>query len=122
MRLDRQIVFTVAFSCAASGCGAPRPSEADIRACILTKNPHIEKSLSSGGWPADSVSVPTFGKTITSQGGMFELAVGAPAGTTIFPVSVRLVSKKWTGGRSEEAVFWVFKDSFGKLKCEKPPR
>lgn len=59
-----------------------------------------------------SITKLEFGKTITSQGGMIEMAMGAPKGTKIFPITVT-----FDGNKVHD--FWVWKDSFGKLKCDR---
>lgn len=55
------------------------------------------------------------GTTIISQGGMMEMAMGAPKGTKIFPAKAHFAFLSTT---TMIYPVWVFKDSFGTLKCE----
>jgi hypothetical protein len=79
-----------------------RPSEAEIRTCVAA----TEIGRDFGG-----VFQLEFGTTIISQGGMMELAMDAPKDTRIFPTKIHF----------DHYVFnlWVFRDSFGKLRCER---
>ena len=91
-----------------TGCDS-RPSDNDVKACILdlpTPLGSTQRALYG------SISELEFGTTITSQGGMLEMAIGAPKETKIYPTKAHFPPPY-------PAVFdyWVFKDSFGKLKC-----
>ena len=62
------LLVTCALGVAGVGCASmSRPSESEVHQCVQTTRPG-----------ADSVSQVEFGSTITSQGGMMELAIGAP--------------------------------------------
>jgi len=88
----------------ASGSGSrpdgARPSETEIRTCVADHN------FSSYG----AIQQIEFGATTTSQGGMMELAMGAPKGTSMFPTKIHFA-------QNYVFKFWAFKDSFGTLKC-----
>ena len=87
----------------ASGSSA-RPSVADVSACM--------KAFGDGPLEGyGDIQQLEFGATTTSQGGMQELGMGAPKGTTIFPAKLKL------GGYDRELL--VFKDSFGTWKCHR---
>jgi hypothetical protein len=96
----------------ASGSGSrpdgARPSEAEIRTCVVDAYLESEAIPRGGNFGVFQLE---FGTTFTSQGGMTELARGAPKGTSIFPTRMQL------GSRVVD--FWVFKDSFGTLKCKR---
>jgi hypothetical protein len=81
-----------------------RPSETEIRACVAAAPTQTDGTY---GFISGQIE---FGTVITSQGGMMELGMGAPKGTSIFPIRIHE-----NGGFVWE--FWAFKDSFGKLKC-----
>jgi hypothetical protein len=95
----------------ASGSGprpdGTRPSEAEIHTCVAAARTQTDSTYGSvyGG-----VLQFEFGTTITSQGGTMELAMGAPKGTSIFPTKIHFAGNYVFD-------FWVFKDSFGTLKC-----
>ncbi len=96
--------FAVLSSCDSVG----RPSEDEV--IKLFESEHTDMT---------AVYV-TFGQSFKSSGGTTELAVGAPHGTTIYPVEI-LYSDPIRGG-SPSVTCWVFKDSFGKLRCEPAPQ
>lgn len=95
--LAAQVVLAVSAADAAGG----RPSEGDIRACVA----NTEQGRVYG-----AVLRFEFGKTFTSQGGMIEMAMGAPQGTPIFPTKLYFPGG-WVG------VAWIFQDPFGAWKC-----
>lgn len=97
--LAAQVVLAVSAADAAGG----RPSEGDIRACVA----NTEQGRVYG-----AVLRFEFGKTFTSQGGMIEMAMGAPQGTPIFPTKLYFPGG-WVG------VAWIFQDPFGAWKCER---
>jgi hypothetical protein len=100
------VLFVVVLAAAfVGGCGATRPSETEVRACVLAAS--TDTGNTYGGLYGDIIKIE-FGKTTTSQGGMMDM--GAPKGTIIFPTKIYL-----RGNYVPE--FWVFKDSFGKLQC-----
>jgi hypothetical protein len=107
MRNNRKFALVAcAFACAVVSCDSiSRPSEAEIRQCVATD---------SGLGSIDKVE---FGNTIPSQGGMMELAMGAPKDTKIFPVNIHFPY----GGSTTVRTYWAFKDSFGQLKCVRAP-
>jgi Na+-translocating ferredoxin:NAD+ oxidoreductase RnfG subunit len=93
--------------CLLNGCDAvSRPSESEVRQAYLAEEPNR------------NITQIEFGNTITSQGGMLELAVGAPKDTKIFPTKVSYTDQS---GKAWFVLCWVFKDSFGKLKCITAP-
>lgn len=109
MKLNRWLALVVisAFAFAVAGCDSVSgPSDADVRQCILATRTGI-----------DSISQVEFGKTMASQGGMMELAMGAPKDTKIFPVNIHFPS----GESTTVMTYWAFKDSFGQLKCVMAP-
>jgi hypothetical protein len=97
----------------ASGSGSrpdgARPSQADILSCVV--DAYFESEAIPRGSSFGDFRQLEFGTTFTSQGGMIELARGAPKGTSIFPTRMQLSSRA--------VDFWVFKDSFGTLKCSR---
>jgi hypothetical protein len=84
-----------------------RPSETEIRTCVAAAR-HPGTGVSYGRY-GDVLQIQ-FGTTTTSQGGMMELAMGAPKGTSIFPTKIHFPENNVVD-------FWFFKDSFGTLKC-----
>ena len=82
-----------------------RPSEAEIRACVAAAPTQI------GGTYGFISGQIEFGAVITSQGGTLEMGMGAPKGTSIFPIRIN------EADRGMVWEFWAFKDSFGTLKC-----
>lgn len=100
-----------------------RPAEEDFRQCVLAgvtdptggmwlKN--VEGTDGVPGFYRDmTLSRIEFGEMMLSQGGIIELSIGAPKDTKIFPIRAHFA---W-GGEDRVVVYWVFKDSFGKLKC-----
>lgn len=95
----------------ASGSGSrpdgARPSETEIRTCVAAGK--TATGTPYGRFYGDVLQIE-FGTTTTSQGGMMELAMGAPKGTSMFPTKIHFSG-------NDVIDFWVFKDSFGTLKC-----
>jgi hypothetical protein len=102
----RALYVTCVLAGAVVACDSmSRPSESEVRQCLGTTRSGIE------------VTQVEFGNTITSQGGMVELSIGAPRDTKMFPVNVHSPSGSWT----LVTTYWVFNDSFGELKCTLAP-
>jgi len=88
------------------------PSQAEVQNCInSSEDPSIKGGLSINGGLLEQLQ---FGKPTTSQGGMMELAMGAPKDTTIFPAKYVL---RTIDGTPNEHTIWIFKDSFGHWRC-----
>jgi hypothetical protein len=103
----------VAIACVLTGCDSvSRPSEAEVRQCVLAAVGKMEHYPWSP--TLTTITRVDFGKTMTSQGGMIELALGAPKGTKIFPVRVYFEKAGYMD-------FWVFSDSFGKQTAVQAP-
>lgn len=101
------LVVTSALVFSVVGCDSmSRPSDAEVRQCIQATRD-----------PLGSISQVEFGNTMASQGGMMELAMGAPKDTKIFPVNIHFPS----GMSTTVMTYWAFKDSFGQLKCVRAP-
>jgi len=81
-----------------------RPTESEVKACV--------GKLESLGRMYGSVVRVEYGAVMLSQGGMTEMELGAPNGTSIYPVRVRFHDY-----RTAEA--WIYRDPFGTLKCAK---
>jgi hypothetical protein len=104
LKLLAALTVIVAFSCATlTGCDS-RPSDDEVKSCIFQATAGIQP-----------VKID-FGKTITSQGGMLEMAIGAPNGTKIFSTKASFNPSVLSQVPYERA-YWVFKDSFGKVQC-----
>jgi hypothetical protein len=110
------------------GCDAvARPSDTEVRSCLMANGgvsvrtpPENALAAAIGITGSKRIQNPTisqveWGQTITSQGGIIEMAVGAPRDTKIFPARVYVTES------TEVPTYWVFKDSFGMLKCITPP-
>lgn len=82
--------------------GPPQPTEAEVKACVA-------KLQDLGGMYGTIIRVE-YGTSMLSQGGMTEMELGAPKGTSIHPVRLR-----FRDYRTGEA--WVYRDPFGTLKC-----
>ena len=109
------LIVLISFGCATltGGATASRPSNAQIQSCILdlpTPLGSTQRALYG------SITQLELGQTITSQGGMIEMAVGAPKGTKIYPTRAHFANNGLPGPPSVFD-YWVFKDSFGKLQC-----
>jgi hypothetical protein len=79
-----------------------QPSEAEVKACVA--------ALEGLGGMYGSVLRVEYGAPMSSQGGMTEMDLGAPKGTSIYPVRLRFHDY-----RTAEA--WLYRDPFGTLKC-----
>ena len=79
-----------------------RPSEAEVKACVA--------KLENLGRMYGTVLRVEYGAAMLSQGGMTEMELGAPKGTSIYPVRLRFHDY-----RTGEA--WIYRDSFGTLNC-----
>jgi hypothetical protein len=79
-----------------------RPTEAEVKVCVA--------KLEDLGRMYGTVIRVEYGATMLSQGGMTEMELGAPKGTSIHPVRLRFHDY-----RTGEA--WIYRDSFGTLKC-----
>ncbi|MBA4083253.1 MAG: hypothetical protein C0496_18625 [Erythrobacter sp.] len=154
VRIIKQTFFVIAILQSVSACTAPRPSEEEIRKCVLDADIGAGRRLTgpqfydrnTGLYVRNSVyntiTKLEFGRTITSEGGLVEISVGAPKGTTIFPTRVYYLGANANAVESEDVPqqmqgvrpplsdgvygdtipeVWVFRDSFEKLKCVKAP-
>ena len=91
-----------------SSSGKPNaaPSQVEVQNCI---NSSQDESIKGG-----LLEQLQFGTPATSQGGMMELAMGAPKDTTIFPAKYVL---RTNSGNPFERTIWIFRDSFGAWRC-----
>ena len=113
VKLLAVLIVIVAFSCATlTGCDS-RPSDDEVKSCILdlpTPLGSTQRALYGG------IDQLEFGKAFASEGGMMEMAMGAPKGTKVFPTKAHMAQNGLPGPASVYD-YWVFKDSFGKLQC-----
>ena len=104
-----------------------RPSQDEIRSCLVASGGvrvrlQADNALAAaigiynyGKVPNPTITQLEFGTTISSPGGPIETSIGAPSGTKIFPIRIHISESP------QAPAYWVFKDSFGKLRCTEPP-
>jgi hypothetical protein len=110
------------------GCDTlSRPTEADVRGCLVAAGgvsvrlpPQNAFAAAIGIVERGRIRNPTisnleWGQVITSQGSMIEMSVGAPGDTKIFPARIHISES------TDAPAYWIFLDSFGKLKCVLAP-
>jgi len=88
-----------------------RPSEDEVRTCV-SKTLMETGTGHSYGQVYGSVIEVQFGTPITSASGSSVELMGVPTGENLFPVKIRFP-------RNYAFEFWVWRDSFGVLKCRR---
>lgn len=110
----RYAILAIAVGFIFSGCGADsHPSESDI------DDLYKEWRRAIGAYMFMGASEIEFGKAIISQGGSREMSVDAQKGSQIFPLQIN--RNKAIAYERDDHRYWVFKDSFGKLKLTLDP-